>query len=121
MKKYIKALSDPKYDYYRLTKDFGVLKAGAIFYHDPDDDVYGSIAQGCLKLCWTPDGNCYGSPMIGGDTVILNYAFANTDWFEKVERNLDNLGEQLKVGKYKFDVDEKGCWKLSRYGDEVEH
>ena len=85
MKKFIKALSDPKYDYYRLTKDFGVLKAGAIFYHDPDDDVYGSIAQGCLKLCWTPDGNCYGSPAIAGETVILHYIFANTDWFEKVD------------------------------------
>ena len=80
----LRAFANDDYDYYELTKDFGKLKAGAIFYHDPEDTVYGSTAQGCLKLCWTQNGNCY-SGLCGG-TVILHYSFAKTDWFKKAER-----------------------------------
>jgi len=47
----IRAFSDPKYTYYRLTKDFGILKAGTIFYHDPSEQLYGSPAAGCLINC----------------------------------------------------------------------
>ena len=90
----IKAFSDKKYDYYRLTKDFGVLKKGAIFYHDPDDHTRGSQRDGCLLLCWTPDGNCYGG--ICGGTVALHYSFAKTDWFEKVDGVTGKTIEKVK-------------------------
>jgi len=54
----IRAFSDPKYTYYRLTKDFGILKAGTIFYHDPSEQLYGSPAAGCLiKLEVHSDGS----------------------------------------------------------------
>ena len=39
----IRAFSDPKYNYYKLTCDLSLLKAGTIFYHDPDDRIYGSV------------------------------------------------------------------------------
>ena len=111
----IRAFSNPKYDYYRLTKDFGLLKAGTIFYHDPDDDVYGSIARGCLKNCWTPDGNCENS--LCGGTVILHYDFINTDCFEKVERTPAVLMESLPQGYYDMEVHADGSWTLTKYGN----
>lgn len=110
--KTVKAFSDPNYDYYRLTKDFGLLKAGTIFFHDPDDDVYGSIAQGCLKNCWTSDGNCENS--LCGSTVILHYEFIHTDWFEKVERNFESLMGNLSTGHYKLDVYSDGSWNITK-------
>ena len=56
----IRAFSNPKYDYYELTEDLaGLVPKGTIFVHDTDDSVRGSVAQGCLVSCWTPDGNCY--------------------------------------------------------------
>ena len=61
----VRAFSDSRYDYYRLTKPFGMLPVGTIFVHDPDDNMYGSPAQGCLKNCWAPDGSCYGG-LCGG-------------------------------------------------------
>ena len=75
----IRAFSDPKYTYYRLTRDLGELKEGAIFYHDPDDSCLGSPAQGCIKLCWASNGNCY---RYCGGAVIFHWDFANSDlWF----------------------------------------
>lgn len=111
----IRAFSDPKYDYYRLTKDFGILKAGTIFYHDPDDNVYGSTANGCLKNCWMADGNCQSN--ICGGTVILHYDFVNTDWFEKTDRTAEILMSSLKVGKYELTVNADGGWILIKKGN----
>lgn len=85
----IKAFSEPGYNYYRLKNDFGFLKAGAIFYHDTDDQENGSIAEGCLKLCWKPDGGCY-SQLCGG-TIILHADFAEEDdLFERVCKEDDS-------------------------------
>lgn len=108
----IRAFSDPDVDYYRLTKDFGLLKAGTIFYHDPDDHVYGSIAGGCLKNCWSPDGNCENA--LCGGTVILHNNFAETDWFEKVERTAESLLGNLKSGHYEMDVHADGTWEIRK-------
>ena len=110
----VRAFADPSLTYYRLTKDFGLLKAGTIFYHDPEDKVYGSIAKGCLKNCWTPDGNCENG-MCGG-TVILHYNFVNTDWFEEVERTPAILMESLSPGYYKMEVGANGSWTITKYG-----
>ena len=112
----IRALTNTGYKYYRLTKDFGLLKAGTIFYHDPDDNIYGSIANGCLKLCWTPDGNCY-SGLCGG-TVILHYNFVYTDCFELINRNASTLGEVLDPGHYRLNVLTNGDWDIRKYGEE---
>lgn len=113
----VRAFSDPDYDYYRLTQDFGPLKAGTIFFHDPDDHIYGSVAEGCLKNCWTPDGNCE-SGLCGG-TVILHFNFALTPWFEKVERNIDNIVGALKTGHYTIDVHPDGSWDMTAYGSKL--
>lgn len=110
----IRAFSKPEYDYYRLTKDFGLLKAGTIFYHDPDDTIYGSVAKGCLKNCWTADGDIYGS--ICGGTVILHYEYVNTDWFEKINRTPLELLNGLQIGYYGVEVFSDGTWKVQKYG-----
>lgn len=113
-KEFIRAFSDPDYDYYRLKKPFGMLPAGTIFVHDPDDHMYGSPARGCLKNCWTPDGDCYGG--LCGGTVFLHYDFVHTDWFEKAECSLPNVIKSLTKGTYELKVygDEK--WSLTKYG-----
>lgn len=94
------------YDYYELVKDFGSLKKGAIFVHDPKDDMYGSLAQGCLKLCWTADGNCFSG--LCANTVFLHFRFSTDDIFKKVQskeykeelkNRLDEL--QKEIGKIK--------------------
>lgn len=101
----VRAFSDKKYDYYKLTKSLGfndsgygieqyILPKGAIFYHDKDDSVRGSIAEGCLKNCWTPDGNCYGC--IGGDSMSFHASFRKTDLFELVQRADDSKIDKLK-------------------------
>lgn len=70
-----------------------LIPDGAIFVHDRDDNVRGSIAEGCLKLCWTPDGNCYGC--LCGDTVVFHAEFKNTDLFRKVDTHKINKLEKL--------------------------
>lgn len=114
----IRAFSNPKYDYYRLTKDFGLLKAGTIFFHDPDDNVYGSISKGCLKNCYTPDGMCYGT--IAGGSVILHYDYVNTDWFEKVHCDIDSLMTSLAPGRYSMTVNDDGTWEMRKTGAKLE-
>lgn len=99
------------YDYYKLTKKLGALEAGAIFYHDPEDDSFGSVSNGCLKLCHTPDGGCYGG--LCGGTVIFHTSFVESDLFEKVERSFDNLACGLKDGTYKFTITD-GNWELRK-------
>lgn len=113
----MRAFSDEKYDYYELMKPLGldrnsgkyILPKGSIFVYDKDDNKLGSIAEGCLKLCWTPDGNCYGT--ICGETVIFHASFKDSDMFSLVqsereirlknliielENQLENAKEQLK-------------------------
>lgn len=84
----MRAFKDKRYDYYELTRPLGgdergdyILPAGAIFYHDQFDDFRGSVGNGCLKLCWTSEGDCYG---LVGDTVIFHTSFIGTDLFRLV-------------------------------------
>lgn len=107
----IRAFSDPKYTYYRLTRDLGELKEGAIFYHDPDDSCLGSPAQGCLKLCWASNGNCY---RYCGGAVIFHWDFVNSDLFEKIdEKDFNILINSLSPGKYELVVENDGSWYLA--------
>lgn len=106
----IRAFSDAKYKYYRLKKDFGLLKAGTIFFHDPDDHVYGSIAQGCLKNCWAADGNCENG--LCGGTVILHYDFTKTDWFEEAHCDKEAIIDSLKPGQYTLKINENRTWEI---------
>lgn len=105
----IRAFANDDYDYYRLMYDFGHLKAGAIFYLDPDDDVYGSPAGGCLKLCWTPDGDCYS--MLCGGTVILHKSFIETEWFCKLEKRKKPV-VSFAPDKYKVEITEDGTIEI---------
>lgn len=83
MAKGIRAFSDTRYDYYELQESLEyLLPKGAVFVHDTDDQENGSISQGCLKLCWTETGNCYGQ--ICGGTVILHAEYRNSKLFKKV-------------------------------------
>lgn len=88
----IRAFSLPQYDYYELLQDLGgIVPKGAIFVHDTDDIVNGSLAKGCLKLCWTPDGNIYNGAKtsICGGTVIFHAAFVDSNMFRKVTKGKD--------------------------------
>lgn len=91
----IRAFSDPQYDYYKLTQSLGdILPAGTVFVHDKYDSVCGSIANGCLKLCWTPDGNCYHTVHNAGlcaNTVILHAGFAKSGMFELAQKADDPI------------------------------
>lgn len=95
----MRALKDKRFDYYELTQPLGfngknyLVPDGAIFVHDYTDKVRGSIAEGCLKLCWTPDGNCYGC--LCADTVVFHAGFRDTDLFKKVDINRINKLEEL--------------------------
>lgn len=113
----VRAFSDSRYDYYRLTKPFGMLPAGTIFVHDPYDNMYGSPAQGCLKNCQAPDGSCYGG--LCGGTVFLHYDFVNTDWFEKVEDTFSDMIKDIPAGDYDLKVRHNGTWSLTRHGSLV--
>lgn len=95
----MRAFGDPNSEYYELTQDLGFLPKGTIFVHDKEDHVRGSLANGCLKLCFTEDGNCPGnsSQKICGETVIFHTEFINTNLFKlakkrtKVEEAIDLL------------------------------
>lgn len=108
----IRAFSDASYNYYELQTNLGgIVPKGAIFVHDPDDHVYGSIAEGCLKLCWTPDGNCYHTADHGicANTVIFHASFMDSPMFKKVESANGYLSksfrEQLQHLKQKLQDD----------------
>ena len=115
MGKSIRAFSSSNYDYYVLTQDLGgIVPKGAIFYHDPDDDIRGSVSDGCLKLCWTPDGSTYRGKngSVCGGAVIFNTTFIYTDMFVKVtnssmvnnEYKLKELIDELKQCIYNIEV-----------------
>lgn len=100
MKGAVRAYKRPDFDYYELTKPLGVLPEGAVFFHDTEDDVYGSIGSGCLKLCWTSEGNCVGG--ICGGMVIFHECFINSDLFkpatpksQRVIRKIEKLEKEL--------------------------
>lgn len=102
MAKGIRAFSDPRFDYYELQVDLAnIVPKGAIFVHDTEDRENGSIADGCLKLCWTPDGNCYyserlaGSGLCGG-TVVFHSSFKDTTMFERVRFGKGKALDELK-------------------------
>lgn len=102
----IRAFSDKNYDYYELTVNLGLdekegnylLPKGSIFVHDEDDCENGSTAQGCLKLCWTPDGNCYG--WLCANTVILHAAFKDTCMMRRVQS-----GERSKIKEFEEKIE----------------
>lgn len=84
-----KAFSDDRYDYYELQQSLGgIVPKGAIFVHDEDDTENGSIANGCLKLCWTQEGNCFSGPnqVVCANTVVFHSSFKDSNLFKLTQR-----------------------------------
>ena len=92
------------------------MKAGEIFYHDPDDHICGSFTEGCLKNCWTADGDCSSCGVCGG-SVIFHVNFAKTDLFEVVSWSHEEFLKSLTKGKYTLVIDSDGKWSVSKLGD----
>ena len=97
----MKAFEDKGLNYYELMQPLGfngknyLIPDGAIFVHDIRDSVRGSIAEGCLKLCWTPEGNCYGG--LCADTIVFHAEFRKTDLFRKIDTHkVDKLEELIR-------------------------
>ena len=72
-RKNVRAFSSSNIEFYALIYSIECLPIGTVFYYDPNDGINGSPAAGCLKLCWTQEGGCYGG--ICGDTVIFHEKF----------------------------------------------
>ena len=68
---------------YELLHNIPCAKAGTIFYWDKFDKVKGSIAEGCLKMAWTKEGNAQNN--LCADTIVF-HANAKDDkcWFKKL-------------------------------------
>jgi len=97
MRNSIRAFSDEKYDYYELMQDLGgIVPKGAIFVHDTDDTENGSIAEGCLKLCWTPNGNVYFDRTNGICDMFRKVKSKNTSIAENVIDILEKCINDIK-------------------------
>jgi hypothetical protein len=73
---------------FKLLRDIPGLKAGAIFYYDPNDSIRGSIGLGCLKLAWRK-GDCQQSWC--ADTFIFPGQLAdNSKWFKKIPETYEH-------------------------------
>lgn len=96
------------YEFYILQQDLPCVDAGAVFYWDKDDTVYGSIAEGCLKLCWTPEGSCYGNNKVIGlcGNAIIFHAEARNDkeWFLHYNFKQMTVKEIEKELGYKIEI-----------------
>lgn len=73
-----------KYDIYKLKVNIPGLEKGALFYHDTDDSIRGSIAHGCLKLAWI-NGNCQ-QDWCGDTFVFPGHLVKDDDCFEKINK-----------------------------------
>lgn len=103
-----RAFSDNRFDYYELQQDMGgIVPKGAIFVHDTTDSVYGTISQGCLKLCWTPDGDTYAGKNVAlcAGTVVLHPEFINSDMF-KLAKAKSFYDESEKIEKIAEEIEE---------------
>jgi len=99
----VKAL-DGSYNFYELLQDIPGIDAGAIFYWDKEDDIHGSLAEGCLKLCWTKNGGCYsgkGNCGLTGDAIIFHASVReNSKWFKLVQEyveDIDDTPQELSI------------------------
>lgn len=85
----IKAFSDDRYDYYELQQSLGgIIPKGAIFVHDVDDTENGSIADGCLKLCWTQDGKTFS---LCANAIVLHSSFKDSNLFKLVQKKKNEM------------------------------
>lgn len=96
------------YEFYILQHDLPCVSAGAVFYWDKKDTIYGSIVEGCLKLCWTEDGYCYGNDRnygLAGNTIIFHAsAREDKEWFLHYNFRQMTVGEIEKELGYKIEI-----------------
>ena len=109
-----RAFSNPTHTYYKTTQDIGFLPAGTIFVHDEEDTVYGSMMQGCIKLCWSPSGDCVGisNHKICGGAVIFHYSFIEKGGlFEEVKPAQTEI-EIMKDKIDRLEQENKKLWNM---------
>jgi len=68
---------------YKLLKNIPGMKAGAIFLHDKNDHIKGSLACGCLKNAWI-NGDCQNS-WCGSTHVFPGQLAKDRKWFKPVK------------------------------------
>ena len=81
-------------NYYELQQDFGPLNKGVIFYWDKDDDIRGSIAEGCLKLCWSHKGDCQCG--YAGDTFCFHASLRKDPSLFKLAKWPENMNGRIR-------------------------
>lgn len=79
---------------YILQRDMPGIRAGTIFVHDTEDTIRGSIAEGCLKLAWTKEGNCQLDGYVADSFVLHAKVRKDPKWFKPVEEAA-SLREEL--------------------------
>ena len=107
-KSYLRAFASPYHDYYILQQELGgILPVGSVFVWDRCDHVRGSQAEGCLKLCWTSDGNCFRTPLTTGlcaETVVFHAEFRKTPLFKLASNELENLRARVAALEKKVGI-----------------
>lgn len=74
-----RAFCDKDTEYYQLLIDIGRIRKGT---YDPEDDIRGAW-NGCLKMCWTFDGDCYND--LAADTIVFHKSMMEDETvFKKV-------------------------------------
>jgi hypothetical protein len=78
---------------YILQKDMPGIKKGAVFVHDEEDRIYGSIAGGCLKLAW--DNRMCQQGYVGGTFVLHANVRKDPNWFREDIPVKDEIKKKL--------------------------
>lgn len=87
-----------KYDLYMLKKDIPLAKKDTIFYYDPNDNVRGSVSEGCLKLAWDTYGCSQDTCCFCEDTLVFHAdALNDKGWFKLVKKGKDRTFKKCKT------------------------
>lgn len=107
-KSYLRAFASPYHSYYFLQQELGgILPVGTVFVWDRFDNVRGSPAEGCLKLCWTSDGNCFRTSYSTGlcaESVVFHASFRKTPMFKLADNEIEQLRSRVEALEKKVGI-----------------